>query len=74
MANRSSTADGGALRKLIAELRCAALIDSGLLRACRPFGTRLGVLVEHGRPAATYGRPKAQPKGLNDNDNDRDRG
>jgi len=71
MANRSGTADGGALRKLIVELRCVALLDSGLLRAFQPFGTRLGVLIEDGRSAAPPGRPKAQPKGLNDNDRDR---
>jgi hypothetical protein len=56
---RRDLAVGGALRKLIVELRCAALIDRGLLTACQAFSSKLESLVEGGSPSATSTNPKA---------------
>jgi hypothetical protein len=38
---------GGALRKAIFEVRCAASIDRRLLAACRAFSMELESLIEH---------------------------
>ncbi len=44
---RRRLAVGGALRKAIFEVRCAASIDRRLLAACRAFSMELESLIEH---------------------------